>query len=685
MTIVERSLFLLRRAVGEQAEFRPGQLEAILELVERRRRVLVVERTGWGKSVVYFIATKLLREAGMGPTILISPLLALMRDQVRMAEKLGVHAVSIDSTNSPEWRAIERDLATDEIDLLLISPERLANSRFRSRTIPAIEKGIGLFVVDEAHCISDWGHDFRPDYRRIRALTKNLPAGVPLLATTATANDRVVADVSEQLGPGLEIIRGPLARDSLHIQVIGLHDQAERLAWLVEYLRSSEASGIVYVLTVADARRVSRWLIDHGIDAPAYYGALRDTRTVLEDRLRRNEVKALVSTVALGMGFDKPDLGFVVHYQRPSSVIAYYQQIGRAGRALDRAEVILLTGAEDDDIAAYFIDEAFPPEEAMRAILAATEAEGGVTSAAIEAEVNVKSSTIDRSLKLLEVDGAVAHEGRSWFRTPNPWQPDSERIEAVTSARLRELDRMREFVVTDRCLMAFVTGELDDPEAGPCGKCANCAGPFVTSEVDSALVDEANVFLDRAYTTIEPRKMWLDGGRQAIPSEHQLEPGLALTRWGAAGWGRDVREGKLDGGGFGDVLVDAVARMIESELDVPAPPTWVTSVPSSRHDIVPDFARRLAGRLELPYREALKKVQDTPQQKTMENGPQQERNVTGGFAVEAAQVSAGPVLLVDDMVDSRWTLTVCGVGLRKAGSGPVHPIALADTSGGGGS
>jgi ATP-dependent DNA helicase RecQ len=685
VTVAARALILLRQAIDKDAEFHPGQLEAILELVEQRRRVLVVERTGWGKSVVYFIATKLLREGGTGPTILISPLLSLMRDQVRMAETLELRAVSVDSTNTARWRSIERDLESDQIDLLLISPERLANDRFRSKTVPAIAKGIGLFVVDEAHCISDWGHDFRPDYRRINALTANLPPSVPLLATTATANNRVVADIADQLGPGLEIIRGPLARESLHTQVIQLRDQAERLAWLVGYLGSVAGSGIIYALTVADALRVSRWLTDHGIDAPAYYGGLdSDARIALEERLRRNEVKALVATVALGMGFDKPDLAFVVHFQRPSSVIAYYQQVGRAGRALDRAEVILLTGAEDDEIAAHFISEAFPPDEAMLAILAVTEVDGGATRAAVEAAVNVKSSTVERALKLLEVEGAIAREGSTYFRTPNQWQPDSERIEAVTSARLAELERMQEFVETDECLMAFVVGELDDPDPQPCGKCANCVEPFATDQVDPALVDEANIFLKRAYTVIEPRKQWLDGGRRSIPPDLQLEEGRALTRWGAAGWGRKVREGKFENEGFDDTLVEAVATMIEADLAPDPAPTWVTSVPSLRHDIVPDFAKRLAERLDLPYRETLAKVDDTPEQKTMENSPQQERNVTAAFAVDASAVESGPVYLVDDMVDSRWTFTVCGGALRKHGSGLVYPIALADTSVGGG-
>jgi ATP-dependent DNA helicase RecQ len=494
----------------------------------------------------------------------------------------------------------------------------------------------------------------------------------------------VVEDIASQLGPGLEIIRGDLSRESLFIQVIQLRDQAERLAWLLEFLRGSDGAGIIYVLTKADARRVSQWLAEHGIDAPAYYNGLEpDARSSLEEQLLRNEVEALISTVALGMGFDKPDLTFVVHFQRPSSVIAYYQQIGRAGRALDRAEVILLTGAEDDEIAEYFINEAFPPEEVMRQILEATEVDEGATVQDIEATVNAKASRIVQGLTLLQVDGAVGRDGSRWFRTPNPWEPDSERIEAVTETRFHELDRMREFVDTDECLMSYVTRELDGPDTGPCGRCANCDGAFADEDVDPALLDEANIFLKRAYTTIEPRKQWLAGGRRNLKRDLRLEEGRALTRWGASGWGQEVRRGKTGGSGFSDELVEAVATMIESDLEPKPAPTWVTSVPSLRHDIVPEFARRLADRLGLPYRDALEKVRETPQQKTMENSSKQERNAADAFAVDPSEIETGPVFLIDDMVDSRWTLTVCGAGLRESGAGPVYPIALADTGVGG--
>lgn len=690
VTVADRAEQLVKRALGADAQFREGQLEAILALVEQRARVLLVQRTGWGKSVVYFIATRLMRDEGLGPTVLISPLLALMRDQIRMAQAaLELRAVSIDSTNPAEWHETESELAANRVDLLLVSPERLANEHFQTHTLRRIPTGLGLLVVDEAHCVSDWGHDFRPDYRRIRRITQGLPPGVPVLATTATANDRVIADIAEQLGPDLAIVRGPLDRKSLHLQVVRLEDQAERLAWLAEYIPQAAGSGIVYVLTVADALRVSAWLTQRGIDAAPYYGGLgNEKRQQLEAALRDNETKVLVATVALGMGFDKPDLAFVVHFQRPGSAIAYYQQIGRAGRAVERAEVILLSGREDDAISDYFIANAFPPEDVLRDVLAAVASTDGKRLTQLEAEVNASRDTIQRALKILEIDGAVSHEGSMWFRTVNPWEPDTSRVLAVTQARTAEQSRMREYVQTSDCLMQFLTRELDDPASGPCGRCANCVGCFVAASPDSGLVQEAARFLRRAYRPIEPRKQWPSGlpeRKGRIPEELRLSEGRALAVYGDAGWGRLVQAGKYQTDGFDEQLVEALVEMLEEDLLPDPAPTWVTPVPSLRNpELVASFARRLADRLGLPYRSALVKVRDTPQQKDMENSVQQARNALGAFAAVPKEVSADPVLLVDDMVDSGWTLTVCGAALLEAGSGPVYPVVLGQTTKGAG-
>ncbi|HEY7032478.1 MAG TPA: RecQ family ATP-dependent DNA helicase [Thermomicrobiales bacterium] len=680
---------LLARMLGPDATFRDGQMEAIHALVAARARVLVVQRTGWGKSLVYFLATRLLRDRGTGPTVLISPLLSLMRNQIAMADRLGIRARTINSANDEEWDEIARDLAADRCDALMISPERLGNERFRTQTLPLLRRGIGLFVVDEAHCISDWGHDFRPDYRRIVQIVRLLPPSVPVLATTATANDRVVADVATQLGPDLLTLRGPLARPTLRLQTIRLDDQAERLAWLAQTLPIIPGSGIVYCLTVGDCDRVAAWLGRRGIDAAAYHADLPpDRRVELEARLIANQTKALVATVALGMGFDKPDLGFVVHYQRPGSVVAYYQQIGRAGRAGSDAFAILLNGREDDDVQEYFITSAFPGAADLRAVLAAIEGAetDGLTARELQTRVNLSHGKIERCLKFLEVEGAVVHEHRRYGRTVKPWSPDEERSRRVTALRYHELARMQAFVDAETCLMEFVGRELDDPTARPCGRCAVCCGTLVPTGVDPALVAEAVRFLKRDARRIEPRVMLPTGvfpDRKAKLEEAiRNEPGLALCVYGDAGWGRLVTMGKYRDGRFADELVDAAVDLIRRRWQPAPAPGWVTAVPSLRHPgLVPDFAARLAGALELPFRPALVKVRETPEQKTMQNSAQQVANIASAFRAEARLVLPGPVLLVDDIVDSRWTFTTCGAWLRRAGSGPVIPFALATMTG----
>jgi len=463
---------LLERMFGPGAAFRDGQREAI-EAVIRGERTLVVQRTGWGKSLVYWLATRVLRDRGRGPTLVISPLLSLMRNQIEAAKGLGLRAATINTGNLGEWQSARDGLVLGVVDVLLVSPERLGNEEFATEILPSIRGGIGLFVVDEAHCISDWGHDFRPDYRRLRRIIAGLPPRTPLLATTATANDRVVADIVEQLGGDVRTVRGPLARGSLRLQATTLRDGAERLAWLSENLPRMDGSGIVYCLTVADTERVAEWLNRNGIKAAVYHARLSpEARVDLERALIDNRLKTLVASTALAMGFDKPDLGFVVHYQRPGSVIAYYQQVGRAGRALESAYGVLLSGREDDEIVDYFIRTAFPPEPEMRAVLEALEEVQTASVSSLERRLNLRHSRIRHILKLLEVDGAVAHEKQRYFRTLNPWQPDLERIERVTALRRAEQAHMRAYMTHDGCLMTYLTSALDDPEPAACGRCA---------------------------------------------------------------------------------------------------------------------------------------------------------------------------------------------------------------------
>ena len=676
----------LRTLTGDPgATFRDGQLEAIHDLVVDRARVLCVQRTGWGKSAVYFVATSLLRSdpaGAAGPTLIVSPLLALMRNQIAGAERLGLRAHTINSTNRDDWDAIRAALAADEIDLLLISPERLNNPRFRDEMLPLFAATVGLLVIDEAHCISDWGHDFRPDYRRVRDMLAALPPRVAVLGTTATANDRVVGDVLEQLGSDrdepLRSYRGPLGRRSLRLETLELPAPAQRLAWLVEHLPGLQGSGIVYTLTKRDAEQVAGFLRDHGIEALAYSGD-QDTqeRVAAEERLLANEVKALVATSALGMGYDKGDLGFVVHYQAPGSVVSYYQQVGRAGRGVDHADVVLLRGHEDRRIQDFFIEQAFPGQERVRAVLDALQASPqGCTSRELMAVVNLGAGRIDALLKVLDVEGAVRREGTRWVAVPgSDWRYDGERYAQVTALRRAEQEAMAAYGVDGRCLMRALEEELDDPQPSDCGRCSVCTAPRFDQPPDPALVEQAARHLRARPIVLEARKMAPDteGTMRKIPPDARIEDGWALARIGDGGWWPAVERG-LAAGRLDDEVVGALAGLLRERAPGAA---WVTAVPSVRWGgLLDDAAQRLARALGIPASGLLERTEDRPPQREMANAAQQAANVRGAFRV-ATPPPPGAGVLLDDRRLSGFTLAMTGGQLRRAGAAAVIPLTLA--------
>ena len=683
-----RALELLRAGSGRpDAIFRDGQEEAVRHIVGGDGRLLVVQKTGWGKSFVYFIATKLLREAGMGCALLISPLLALMRNQMAAAGRMGIRAETINSDNQDRWEEVERAVSRNEVDILLISPERLANERFRTEILAMAASQISLLVIDEAHCISDWGHDFRPHYRLIERMTGNLPPNLRLLATTATANNRVIEDLTEILGPDLEISRGDLNRPSLTLQTICLPTQAERLAWLAEQLPTLLGHGIIYTLTVRDAEQVSEWLKSCGLIVAAYTGETGEQRPELEDALLQNRVKALVATTALSMGFDKPDLAFVIHYQTPGSVVAYYQQVGRAGRALDAAYGVLLSGQEEIEIIDCFIGSAFPTRDEVQEILNALEEEPeGLSVPEIEGAVNISRERIQKTIQLLSLESPtpIAKQGAKWQLTVASLGPAFwKRAKRLTELRRAEQAQMQDYVKLSSGHMEFLIRALD----GEPDNLSSPGLPPLPMEPDPALVRESIAFLRRTSLPIEARKRWPSGGLQRyglsgrIDTEFQAQPGRALCIWGDAGWGRVVRQGKYHEGRFSDALVEACRKLVEEWSPQPAP-EWVTCIPSRRHpDLVPEFCRRVAEVLGIPFKEVFIKTEDRPEQKTMANSAQQARNLDGALTVTDVALPVSPVLLIDDMVDSRWTLTIAAWLLRSNGSSEVWPLALAQVGG----
>ena len=689
------ALAILRVLVGrDDADFHDGQFEAIETLVDARRRALVVQRTGWGKSAVYFVATLLLRQRGAGPTILVSPLLALMRDQVAAASRAGVRAVAINSANAHEWAEVEDKLRSDEVDVLLVSPERLNNPAFRDEQLPTLVARAGLLVVDEAHCISDWGHDFRPDYRRLRDLIAKLPTGVPVLATTATANSRVVADVAEQLGSSdgspdsaVVTIRGPLARTSLRLGVLRLADSKARLAWVLSHLTELPGSGIIYALTVSAAEDIARLLREAGHEVHAYTGRTDPAeREQLEQRLKSNDVKALVATSALGMGFDKPDLGFVLHLGAPSSPVAYYQQVGRAGRATENADVLLLPGAEDEAIWHYFATSSMPVEEKALAVIEALGATA-LSTAAIEARVDLRRTPLELLLKVLDVDGAVRRVRGGWVSTGEPWTYDAERYERIASARAAEQQSMLDYETTTGCRMEFLQRALDDETAAPCGRCDRCAGAWFPVEIQTDAVVAAGASLDRVGVPIEPRAQWPSGMdrlgvtvRGNIALSERTEPGRALARLTDLGWGGSLRHvfaPSSPDSPASPAIIAACVRVL-ADWQWQERPAAVVAMPSRRHPLlIASVAEGLASAGKLPFLGTLEWAGGGPIGDAGGNSAYRLAGVWERFSAAGIELPSGPVLLVDDLADSRWTLTVAGRALRRAGAGAVLPFVLA--------
>ncbi|MCW2614729.1 MAG: recombinase RecQ [Frankiales bacterium] len=691
----------LRALAGETAVLREDQWTAIDALVSGRRRALVVQRTGWGKSAVYFVATAMLRAGGAGPTVIVSPLLALMRNQIAAAERAGIRAVTVNSSNVDDWQSVYADVDRGEVDVLLVSPERLNNPGFRDAVLPRLAASAGLLVVDEAHCISDWGHDFRPDYRRLRTLLTELPVGTPVLATTATANGRVVDDVAEQLATGdgqpALVLRGVLERESLHLSALALPGPAHRLAWLADHLADLPGSGIVYTLTVAATDEVASFLRSRGIAAASYSGRTDDAeRRQAEDDLLGNRIKALVATSALGMGFDKPDLGFVVHLGAPQSPIAYYQQVGRAGRGVERAEVVLLPGAEDEAIWRYFASLGFPREEQVRQVLTTlsdrVQPGQAMSTAALEAHVDLRRTRLETMLKVLDVDGAVKRVSGGWTSTGQAWAYDADRYAKVAADRAAEQQAMRDYTATDDCRMLFLRRQLDDPEvldgsAQPCGRCDRCTGSPLPSTVTPESLAAAQAVLGRPGVEVEPRRMWPTGLSGApglasvkgkIPPGLQAHSGRALGRLSDIGWGTRLRALL---GGPDTALPDEVLRAVVDVLKGwgwETRPTGIVALPSRSHPLlVGSLAARLAEVGRLPLLATLELLRDVPVG-GRSNSAQRLTSVHGAFGVPQGTVLDGsPVLLVDDRVDTGWTLTEATRVLREAGAGPVLPLVLA--------
>ena len=659
---------------GPDARPREDQVRAVEELVEHRSRVLVVQATGWGKSAVYWAATTALRELGKGPTLVVSPLLALMRDQIAAASRAGLRAATINSTNVDEWSAVLDDLRSRRLDVLLISPERLANPGFADQ-LPALLGECGLLVIDEAHCVSDWGFDFRPDYQRLTRTLLQLAPDTPVLATTATANQRVTLDVAAQLGAETVTLRGSLARASLRLAVVPGLSTLEGYAWVAEVLQTLPGSGIVYVLTVAETERLTAFLVDQGLDVAAYSGQT-DNREMLEGRLRRNEIKALVATSALGMGYDKPDLAFCIHLGSPASPVAYYQQVGRAGRALDDAIAVLVPGPPDERIWEYFATSGIPTDEQVERILDALG--GGPQSlGGVEAVTGIRRGRLETLLKILAVDEVVTKSRNGWEATGRAWYFDKQKWSDLRRVRSAEADLMRRYAHGDGCLMEFLQRALDDPDPRPCGRCSVCDRrlPAPGARPSSELVEAARRFFRGRDVVIEPRKLWVSGLAGRKGKIAGVAPGRALAFADDPAWGDVLRvlwqrdapapQEVLDG------LVQVLVRWSASWQR----PVAVVAMPSRRFPLlVGSLAEQVARVGRLPLVDALGVSGPPPTAEAA--SAVRARDLLARTSVRDGVSFDGPVLLVDDTVRTRWTVTVASALLAEVGASQVMPLAV---------
>ena len=672
---------VLASMAGPDARAHDDQRTAVRALVADRSRVLVVQATGWGKSAVYWAATAALRTEGAGPTLVVSPLLALMRDQVAAAERAGLVAATVNSTNLHDWDAVMGNVTAGRVDVLLVSPERLANPTFARRVGPVLEAA-GLIVIDEAHCISDWGFDFRPDYQRLTRILTASP-GIPVLATTATANQRVTADVAHQMGEATVVLRGSLARASLRLSVVPGLAALERYVWVDGALSMLDGSGIVYVPTVAETERLAGFLASQGHAVAAYSGKLEhEDRRRVEDDLRSNRLKAVVATSALGMGYDKPDLGFCLHVGSPDSPVAYYQQVGRAGRAIDRAEAVLLPAETDERLWEFFATATIPEPATIEAVLTALgEADEPMGLPALESATGVRRGKLEALCKILAVEDVVERVPKGWWATGKEYHHDAAKWAAIRAARAAEADLMRSYAAGVGCLMEFLQQALDDPDSGPCGRCSVCTGelPGPERRIDPGTLAVATTYLRSADLVLEPRKLWprglTDGHSGRIAG---ALVGRALLFADAPEWRDAARavagpDRPLDD----EVVAGLVTVLTRWRLSWPERPVAIVAVPSRHHpELVADLARRIGAVGKLPVVDALEATGPTPP-RGVASGSRADALLAGLHLVDGVTLpTGGPVLLVDDTYRSGWTMTVAAALLREGGVPAVLPLVV---------
>lgn len=664
---------LLREQFGLQ-KFHPEQ-RSIIEHLVQGKRVLAIQRTGWGKSLCYQLTSFYYPHM----TLVFSPLKALMRDQCQRCNEIyHIPSALVSSDFSPEENDETLKKATEgKIKILYIAPERLDNPSWQTYVL---QMNISMVIVDEAHCISTWGHDFRPHYRRIVTLLSGLPDNVPVLALTATANRRVEQDIKQQVGINAIVKRGSMLRPNLHLNVIHCDGDREKLAYLAVHIPRWRGSGIIYTGTQNSAEMVAAFLQQQGVKAEYYHAGREDSeRQLIEQGLMTNQYKVICSTNALGMGIDKPDIRFVVHYHIPASPIHYYQEIGRSGRDGKDSICVLLYDAEDLNIQHHFIQGAKPSGQQYEKVLTLIRSDPqGWRLNDLLLDTGFSRNALQNILVDLEDQGLLQRmklDGKTTlYRSGNLGEIDVTLYESVRVQKELELADMEKYAQKDDCLMDYLASYLGDNSGTCCGTCGNCnPQSWISLPIPQSISANVVNFLERIFL---PRI-----GKRGNIKQPVHEAGWALSYHGNTRIGKLVRASKYEGAGpFAEELVDRAVEVIRTRYPVVELEAVISIPPTKSGNLVEDFARRVAGKLGLPYMSVLIKQRTTQEQKVCTNALQKKKNVKGAFVIsDFSQMMGRTFLMIDDIYDSGYMLREVGVTLMQAGARAVYPLTITRT------
>ncbi len=644
----------------------------VIEKLLAGQRILLIEKTGFGKSLCYqFTATQL-----EGTTIIFSPLIALMRDQVQKMSELGISANYISSQHTQEEndKTIE-DALNGKIKIIYIHPARMENVQWLDNSR---KMKISMVVVDEAHCISTWGHDFIPSYRKIVNLVNLLPTSFPVLATTATATKRVETDITTQIGKNVLAIRGNLLRQNLNLFVIKVNTEDEKMVWLGEYIEKLQGTGLIYTGTKVASEIYSKWFEYLKINSTHYNSSIdTETKKVIELGLMNNNYKCVVSTNALGMGIDKPDIRFIIHTQMPVSPIHYYQEIGRAGRD-DKQSIIILfyNPNEDNALPLSFIEGGRPSTDKYHKVITAIKNEllglHGIikTTNLKQTQVNVILSDLIAQNIIVEINDKKSKKYEYKFNAP---ELNTKLFEELRDAKMLDFKEMLKYIETTKCRMKFLCNFLGDIREDNCGVCDNDRNKIVKVTITKQWKDKLEDFRQTYFPVLEVEN-----------SKSNLINGVAASFYGVSNVGEVLHRCKYEkGGDFPDWLLRLTLKAFYRHFEKEKFDIALYVPPTTSGDLVRNFAEKISNSLNIKLSHSLKKKRETQPQKIFQSGISKVDNIKDAFTIENnTEINGKNILLIDDIYDSGATIKEIGKVLSKLGALKITPLVIAKTVGG---